>query len=164
MLLSRPFSRKPPQGHPGNERSQRIGHRLRRPRPVQPKQRRQNQQAGDEEDELPREAQHHGGARPPDGLEEARRHDLETDDGEGGHRDAQGLRCQVGHRHIGGEQPHQQAGRESARRPSRQRHACADEDGPAQDVRRASVQPCPVVVADEGLDALVQPNDNHGDE
>ena len=89
---------------------------------------------------------------------------MEADDGEGGHRDAQGVRGQAGHCRVGGEQPHQQAGRERARRPSRHRHARADEDGPAQDACRAFVQPRPVVVADEGLDALVQPDDNHDDE
>ena len=78
----------------GDRKGEDIGGGLRHPCAVEAEYRRKDEQARDEEDNLPREAEEYGDARLAYGLEVVRYHNLRPDEHVHAHENAYGVGCQ----------------------------------------------------------------------
>ena len=125
----------------------------------------EEEEAGQEEDELAGEAEEDAFCGISDALEECSADDLHADEGEEEYGDVQSV-CGCLYHFLGvcGKQPYEGLREESAENESGGADNGGRHNGIFQHFDKTVVALCPIVVAGDGLEGLVDANDNEDDE
>lgn len=140
----------------GDRKGEDVGGGLRHPRAVEAEYRRKDEQARDEEDNLPREAEEYGDARLAYGLEVVRYHNLRPDEHVHAHENAYGVGCQGRQFGVVVEAQGHLPGEEFAAQPAEGGYGRGRDDAVAQRLAHAVGAAEAVVVAYDGLHPLIE--------
>ena len=154
----------PPDEEQGDDEGEHVRQREGGPDAVLSPEPGQHQQERQQEEHLARQGKEDGQTGLPDGLEEVADDDLAADEREGQHADGEAVGRQADERGVIREEPGNAAGEENAGQEAQRGEGSARQHAVLEGEQDAPRLHGPVVVADDGLHALREADDEHGEQ